>query len=240
MISVCIATYNGEKSIKRQIDSILQQIEANDEIIISDDGSSDKTLEILKSYNDDRIKIYHHKKHAKVTHFGEIVAQNFENAIQQAQGDFIFIADQDDEWFPNKVVTFLDYFKNSDMVVSDAIRLDVETRKEIGPLYWRKSPLGNYFLKRGKYFGCTMAINKKMKDIILPFPHRLPSHDTWIGLVSEFTGRVSYIEEPLMYYMNSASSVSHNVNNSWLYKFYYRVYLLSCIYIRTIRTKLFR
>lgn len=238
MISVCIATYNGEKVLKRQIDSILSQLGDSDEIIISDDGSKDRTLEVLANYDDKRIKIFHHQKRPEDKHSAEIVAHNFENAIEHAQGDYIFIADQDDEWYPDKVSTFLEYFKNADMVVSNATVIDVETGTETGLLYWRRSPLKNYFLKKGKYFGCTMAINRRMKDNVLPFPKRIPLHDMWIGLVSELTGHAEYIETPLMYYMSSAKSVSHNVNNSLLYKIYYRIYLLMNVYLRVIKTKI--
>ena len=60
MISVCMATYNGERFIKEQIDSILPQLSQDDELIISDDGSTDRTLEIIASYKDERIKVFHH------------------------------------------------------------------------------------------------------------------------------------------------------------------------------------
>ena len=62
MISVCMATYNGERFIKEQIDSILPQLSEDDELIISDDGSTDRTLEIIASYKDKRIKVFHHHK----------------------------------------------------------------------------------------------------------------------------------------------------------------------------------
>ena len=238
MVSVCIATYNGEDVIKRQIDSILNQLDDNDEIIISDDGSKDRTLEVLANYNDKRIKIFHHTKNPKDKHSAEIVAHNFENAIEHAKGDYIFIADQDDEWFPNKVSSFLEHFKNADMVVSNAIVIDVESGKETGLLYWRRSPLKNFFLKKGKYFGCTMAINRKMVDNVLPFPKRIPLHDMWIGLVSELTGRAIYVETPFMYYLSSAKSVSHNVNNSLFYKIFYRIYLLLNVFMRVVSLKL--
>lgn len=240
MVSVCIATYNGERVINKQVDSILCQLSDDDEIIISDDGSTDRTLEVLANYNDKRIKIFHHKKRPEDKHSGEIVAHNFENAIEQSQGDYIFIADQDDEWFPNKVSTFLELFKTYDMVVSNATVIDVETGKEEGLLYWRRSPLKNYFLKKGKYFGCTMAINKEMKKNVLPFPKQIPLHDMWIGLVSELTGRAIYVEKPLMYYRSASTSVSHNVNNSLLYKLYYRVYLLLNVLFRVLKVKLTR
>lgn len=95
MISVCMATYNGEEYIKEQLESILCQLGEMDEIIISDDGSTDNTLNIIESYNDSRIKIHINTgKHGFV--------YNFENALQKAKGEYIFLSDQDDIWLPEK------------------------------------------------------------------------------------------------------------------------------------------
>jgi len=88
MISVCIATYNGEKYIKEQLDSIINQLDKNDEIIISDDGSSDNTIKIIESYKDGRIVLYKNS-------FKNVVL-NFEFAIDKSKGDYIFLSDQDD------------------------------------------------------------------------------------------------------------------------------------------------
>lgn len=92
MISVCIATYNGEKYLEEQLDSILPQLDSRDELIISDDGSKDATLAIIKRYTaqDQRIKFFKGP--------GKGVIANFEFAINQSQGEFIFLADQDDVW----------------------------------------------------------------------------------------------------------------------------------------------
>ena len=95
MISVCIATYNGAEYLREQVESILSQLEEEDEIVVSDDSSTDTTIEILQSFGDRRIKIF--KNPAKG------FVRNFENALRQAQGDFIFLSDQDDVWLPNKV-----------------------------------------------------------------------------------------------------------------------------------------
>ena len=93
-ISVCIATYNGAKYIEEQVQSILYQLSEKDEIINSDDGSKDNTLAIIKSLNDARIKVIHNTlKHGLVS--------NFENAIKHADGDYIFLSDQDDIWTSN-------------------------------------------------------------------------------------------------------------------------------------------
>lgn len=106
MISVCIATYNGGKYIKEQLDSILFQLGKDDEVIISDDSSTDDTLSILESYHDERIVILTNQKfHSPV--------YNFENALKSAKGDFIFLSDQDDIWEPTKVEVMLDSLKGT-------------------------------------------------------------------------------------------------------------------------------
>ena len=111
MISVCIATYNGEKYIMDQVSSILPQLSEEDEIIVSDDGSSDKTLEILDSFSDSRIKVFTHIKEANPFFKGAksiYATSNFENALSKCNGDIIFLSDQDDVWYPDKVKTCLD------------------------------------------------------------------------------------------------------------------------------------
>ena len=84
MISVCIATYNGEKYIRPQIESIIVQLDPEDEIVISDDGSTDDTLNIIASFADDRIKVFDHSrdKKQKVKYSFEHVTCNFENALR--------------------------------------------------------------------------------------------------------------------------------------------------------------
>ena len=96
MISVCVATYNGEKFIREQIESILCQLSSDDEIIVSDDGSTDGTIVIINCIGDKRIRIIEGpRKHSPTF--------NFENALKEAKGDYIFLADQDDVWKTNKV-----------------------------------------------------------------------------------------------------------------------------------------
>ena len=95
-ISVCIATYNGERYIREQLDSILSQLSLDDEVIISDDGSKDSTIEIISSYLDSRIKVF--KNNGKHGYVG-----NFENALNHSSGDFIFLSDQDDIWELQKI-----------------------------------------------------------------------------------------------------------------------------------------
>lgn len=224
MISVCLATYNGEKFIKEQVDSILSQIGDNDELIISDDGSTDSTLSILKEIRDNRIKIFANTLIHGYTH-------NFENALTHATGDYIFFSDQDDVWLPNKVEVILPFLKEDNFVITDAYITDenLVIKKKLS--YWRKYTKG-YLpnLYKSIYAGCTCAFTRKIKDYALPFPTtKLIQHDTWIGLLSELKFRVVYIDQPLIYYRRhtkNTSGAGSKSTKSHLFMLRYRSALL--------------
>lgn len=237
MISVCMAVHNGEKYIKEQIDSILLQLVANDEIIISDDGSTDLTLEILETYCDSRIKLIHYQSPFRdtTTSSHELISANFENAIKHATGEYIFLADQDDIWLNSKVSIISNYLKNHDLVISDAFILSDGYCDNKTTWFKGNPPFRNYYLKKGKYHGCCMAFHRKMLPYILPFPKKLALHDTWIGLLIELHGQIKFIKEPLMYYRIHADNGSTHSSNTLATKIYYRINLLVHIYFRFIK-----
>ena len=111
MISVCMTTYNGEKFLTRQLDSILCQMTEDTELIIMDDASNDGTQEILKIYCevDKRIKVFFND-----TNLGHI--QNFSNALEKCSGEIIFLCDQDDIWLDNKISNSVKYLKDNQNV----------------------------------------------------------------------------------------------------------------------------
>ena len=115
MISVCIATYNGEKYLRQQLDSILSQIGKDDEVVISDDNSSDGTLALIQSYGDERLRVLHHDPTKITTTFPlDKPTHNFENALMHARGDVIFLADQDDVWHADKIERFVEFRREMD------------------------------------------------------------------------------------------------------------------------------
>ena len=188
MISVCMSTYNGEQFIFKQLDSILSQIGLNDEVIISDDGSKDNTINIIKSFNDKRIKLFFRKKTPSLV-------RNFENAIQKAVGEYIFLADQDDIWIKNKVSETLKYLNKYDLVISDCILIN-ENEKVTNKSYFqiiksRKGIIRN--IVKNSYLGCCMAFKKNLIVDVLPFPSNLYYHDIWIGLIGEIYGKVFFL-----------------------------------------------
>ena len=203
MISVCMPTYNGEKYIKEQLDSILSQISVDDEVIISDDSSTDKTLEIIKSYNDFRLKVLENN------HFKSPIF-NLENALKQAKGDYIFLADQDDVWYPNKVEKLLLCLTDYDCVVSDATVVNSDMtviHESFMAINHSRKGFVNNLIKNG-FLGCCMAFSSSLLKIVLPFPKNIPMHDSWIGLNATLKGKVLFLDEPLIYYRRHESNAS--------------------------------
>lgn len=204
-ISVAMATYNGEKYIKEQLDSILCQLEENDEIVISDDGSKDRTIEIIKSYEDERIKLI------DGPHNG--VKQNFANAIRECTGKYIFLSDQDDIWIKEKAEKVLQTFEKQKCtcVVHDCIVFNSDTNKTLHESFYRFRNSGSGILKniwKNTYIGCCMAFDGKMKEYILPIPNDIEMHDQWIGILCEKKGKSVFIEDKLIKYRRHSENVS--------------------------------
>ena len=226
MVSVCLATFNGEKYLKEQIDSILCQLSSEDELIISDDGSIDNTIEIISSFikNDTRIKLHFNEKQKGVV-------GNFENTLNHASGDYIFLADQDDIWLPNKVETVVNYLQKYDCVESDARIIDTNDNI-ICDSFIKKNKSGKGFfhnLIKNGYLGCCMAFNKKILKHALPFPANIPMHDMWIGLIAEIFGKTLFLNEPLISYRRhelNFSMTSEKSKNTLFIKLRYRLILL--------------
>lgn len=203
MISVCMATYNGEKYIKRQVLSILKQLGDDDELIISDDSSTDKTLDVIKSISDRRIKCCGGNFHSPT--------MNFENALLQAKGDYIFLSDQDDEWLPDKVNVCMNYLTTNDCIISDCYVVNKD-HSIINPSFYQKNRTkpGKFYnlLIRNGYLGCCMAFNRKVLEKSLPFPKNIPLHDLWIGNVAAFGFSLQFVPEKLIYYCRHGDNAS--------------------------------
>src|SRR5690606_2617652 len=225
-ISVCIATYNGEKYIQEQLSSILDQLKSTDEVIISDDYSTDSTIDIIRSIGDNRIKIF----------FNDLkrgYSKNFENAIKNASGDFIFLSDQDDVWMNNKVELMVEKLLYSDIVISDALISDVDLKPTYGSHFSRYKTKKGFFINwlKTRYIGACMAFRKDILIKVLPFPEnqRLCAHDYWIANVGEFFYRVELVDLPLIKYRRhdeNASFGGEKSTNPLLHKVKVRFYTL--------------
>ena len=233
MISVCIATYNGGKYIKEQLDSILFQLGKDDEVIISDDSSTDDTLSILESYHDERIVILTNQKfHSPV--------YNFENALKSAKGDFIFLSDQDDIWEPTKVEVMLDSLKFKSLVVSDCCVIDQHKKIVCDSLFNSKIPtvgiLSN--ILHNHYIGCCMAFRREVLNKALPFPPSLAMHDIWIGLCAATFYSATFLPNRLIKYRRHGNNASPELGKSdlpLLYRIQYRWILIMALLRRILQ-----
>lgn len=214
-ISVCIASYNGEKYIEEQLKSILSQIKENDEIIISDDFSTDTTTFIIESLNDTRIHLFKNSVKFKNHNF------NFENTLKKASGEIIFMADQDDVWAPNKVRRFLEIFEitNADLVISDCFLVNSKKDIIVDSFFKIRNSQSGFFKNfyKNSYVGCCMAFNRTILEASLPFPKYVFSHDTWIGLIGEMIGKTYFLREPLIYFRRHGENFSaHSLGDAFL------------------------
>ena len=210
MISVCIATYNGERFIRQQIQSIVCQLNANDEVIVSDDGSTDATRDIIRSIGDRRIRIIEGPERKSPT-------LNFECALKAAKGDYIFLSDQDDVWKQNKVEVCMKWLQQYACVVSDAEVTDYRLNPLPPSLYAimqvRPGRIYNTIWKNG-YTGCCMAFRRDVLNASLPFPQSIPMHDIWIGNVAAYKYNVKFITDKLIYFRRHDDTVSCNGKGS--------------------------
>ena len=206
-VSVAMATYNGKKYIKKQIESIIDNLGQDDELVISDDGSKDGTIDIIKSYmqKDKRICLITGPKRG--------IKKNFENAIKHCGGKYIFLADQDDYWYKNKVKKVLEEFKKEGvlLVQHDCRIVNVSTNEVVEPSFFAFRKCGPGVLKniyKTTYIGCCLAFDSCLKSKILPIPNDIDMHDQWIGILANHFGKCAYVKEILMDYHRHENNVS--------------------------------
>jgi len=185
MISVCIATFNGEKFIKLQLESILSQLEIDDEIVIIDDASIDNTIEIINSFHDLRIKTYKNN-----VNMGFV--KSFEKALLISKGEIIFFSDQDDYWLVNRVKIMSNKLIDSSslLLASQFIPSKIQGNMLETPTVLSlktlasKFSLGSIFSGNSLFFGSTMCIDRKLLNIALPFRYFVKAHDIHLAIIA--------------------------------------------------------
>lgn len=230
MISVCLATYNGIPLVLEQIQSILPQLSAGDELLVSDDGSTDGTVEAIRALQSPLIRLIDGAhQHSPIA--------NFEHALRHAKGDIIFLADQDDKWLDGKVKTMVEALADCDCVVSDCIVTDGELNVTAPSFYVRNhtrhNRLYNLFARNG-YLGCCLAFRRCVLDRALPFPRHTPMHDIWIGNISAWFYRLRFIDDRLMLFRrhdHNASPTARHSEYSMPRRFLFRFHV-ACALIR--------
>ena len=227
-IDILLATYNGEKYIKEQLESILNQSYTNISVIISDDKSTDSTVQILKEYEkkDNRIKVF-----TQETNSGYI--KNFEFLLKQVTSDYYMLSDQDDVWLKDKVSKSYEKLtkENLDLVFSDLEIVDKDLNT-IHDSMFRFLKIDQRIRKYNDFrliyldncvTGCTIISRKKFLDLILPLPNttKYLVHDYWIALVISMHGKFSYVEETLIKYRQHGNNeIGTNKISTKFKKFY--------------------
>lgn len=207
-VSIAMATYNGQKYIKEQVESILVNMGASDELIVSDDSSFDNTISIIKSFKDKRIKLIKGPQKG--------IKENFNNAISNCKGKYIFLSDQDDIWEKDKIEKVLKKFEESkaDLVIHDAIVVD-ENLDVIKDSFFEFRHSGKGVIKniwKNTYIGCCMAFDRKILNKILPIPNNIEMHDQWIGVMNDIYGKTYFLHDKLIKYrrhMENNSKMEH-------------------------------
>lgn len=205
--SVAMAVYNGEKYIRQQIDSILDCMSPEDELVISYDRSTDSTRQIIDGYAaaDSRVRV--------IDNDNPGVQNNFNNAVLACRGEYIFLADQDDVWLPGKIDHVVEVFRSTgaDVVIHDGYITDENLNVQPGSFFQNGStcngPIRNII--RCHFWGCCMAFRASLRRIVCPFPNtHAIGHDLWIGVLAGFYGKIVRTDECLMKHRLHSSNVT--------------------------------
>lgn len=228
MISIAMATYNGEKFIKEQIESIINQTFNDWELIITDDCSSDKTLDILKKYQelDSRIHVFSNEHNLGYK-------DNFAKAISYCSGDFIACSDQDDVWTKDHLELLINNIGNYSLICSNSTLVD-EKLNELGYdlhndrlLISEDKNLQFIQLIYANFVqGCTVLFRKELLQKYLPIPTGQKYHDYWLAWVAVTNNGIKYINKSTLLYRqhecnytdNSRTSITKRIANIFKYR----------------------
>lgn len=206
MVEILMATYNGERYLSEQIESILNQSYKDWKLLVRDDGSKDRTLDILKLYKakyPKKITLMEDKKG------GLRAKENFLELLRQSKSDYIMFCDQDDVWLPNKIEVTLEKMKkveNGPTLIHTDLKVVDKELNLISDSMWRYQKLSperkeyNFLIVQNNITGCTMMINRELAKLSIgEFPNGL-MHDWIIGIVASLKGTIDYVEERTILY----------------------------------------
>lgn len=203
-----MATYNGEKFLRKQLDSIYAQTYKNIEVVVTDDGSRDATVEILEQYS----KSHGLKYFTNNINLGFV--KNFEKVMSLCNGDYIALSDQDDIWIPTKIETLVQEIDGHSLICSDAMLMNGSDKvivKSFKDYSGRVVPFENTFqyLVFGNFVtGCTVMLDSKLLAKSLPIPSEFPFHDWWLALIATQMNGIKYLPEQLVLYRQHGENVS--------------------------------
>ncbi len=203
-ISIAVATYNGSKYLESQINSILNQTIKPYEIIITDDSSTDNTVELINNFQatHDFIKLF-------INDVNKGVTKTFENSVTHCSGDYIALSDQDDIWMPNKLASLVSHLKKEDAVYGNSLLVD-QNGQSLGIdfktiLIMRDLYIGSPLLLSNCVPGHAILMKKSFATTILPFPE-VVMFDKWIGFSAASGNGLKFVDEILVHYRQHDSN----------------------------------
>ena len=214
MVSIALTTYNGEKYLRGQLDSILLQTIQDFEVVVCDDRSCDSTWCILEEYarKDLRFKIHRNEKNLGFL-------RNFERAISLCTGDYIALCDQDDIWLNNHVQILLEHISDYTLCGANALLVDGDNKDlnitlldTLGVDYLPQNQEDfDFFLFHSNVFqGAALLFKKELISRALPFPENVEFHDHWLALVACSMDGVNYVNVPVLRYRQHGMNITDN------------------------------
>jgi glycosyltransferase involved in cell wall biosynthesis len=212
LVSIVMATYNGERFLEAQLDSVLNQSYPAIEIIVVDDGSTDRTPEILQSYASRHSNIHLHLSPDK--NLGYI--KNFEKGCRLAKGDYISFCDQDDVWHPGKTAILMNAISDHPMVYCDN-QLVADNLEDLHRKHSDHKQLQSFdnclcFATDNCVGGHALIMKKDIFRYADPFPTEMP-YDLWCAFVATFHGTIQYVDQPLVKWRQHSSNVTRSVRS---------------------------
>jgi glycosyltransferase involved in cell wall biosynthesis len=211
-VDILLATYNGAIYLPEQLESLLNQTYQNWQLIVRDDGSKDDTLNIIKRFatqHPEKVRIIQDNKG------GLGATQNFGELLFHSTSDYLMFCDQDDVWLPQKIEHGLEcmllkekyYGATMPILVHTDLQVVDETLTVIAPSAWKDAlvpiedrQVWNRLLLANTVTGCTMLLNKALKDAVMPIDKSAIIHDWWIALIASLIGVVEPLREGTILY----------------------------------------
>lgn len=209
LVSVVLCTYNGDRYIRQQLDSILSQTYSNIELVVSDDASADATIAILEEYTqkDKRIRFFINSKNIGYN-------KNFEKTIQLATSDLIAISDQDDIWEPEKIMTMMMQWPNSSAFIyslsGNFTGNDFENRLSAPNVIYGPISGVHQLVFNSPVHGHACMFNKNLLAGCLPFPKDI-FYDWWISMHAVASGTIGCVPQTLTWHRVHDNNFSRSI-----------------------------
>lgn len=208
VISIAMATYNGGRWLGEQLGSFARQTRLPEELVITDDGSTDDTAAVVAAFAATAPFCVRFVRNPKRLGFNG----NFARAIALTQGGIVFISDQDDAWYPDKIERVVDLMDKSPTclcVVNDQAIADGEGRETGGTVLANVRALGRTDGWYGP--GCCTAFSRALMPVVSPMPGDVVAYDHWINTLADAMGVRQILDAPLQMYRRHGSNASGSV-----------------------------